>query len=102
MLFKQEHIPMILNGRKTQTRRNWKRQMVKVDGIYKVKTQMLSKEYYCKIKVTKVWKQKLGKMRASIYEGYDTLQEYIDIWTKINGSWNPEMEVYVIDFEVVK
>ena len=102
MLFKPQHIKWILSGRKTQTRRNWKKPMVKIGGIYKVKTKMLSKKYYCKIKVTKIWRQKLGAMRASVYEGYNTLQKYIDVWKEINGSWEPNMEVYVIDFEVIK
>ena len=49
MLFKKEHKEMILSGTKTQTRRIWKRPMVKVGGIYKAKLKMMSKDYFAKI-----------------------------------------------------
>lgn len=103
MLFKPEHIEMIKKGEKTQTRRNWKKRMAKKDGIYKVKTQMLSKEYHCKIKVTKdPYKQRLGDINTydALEEGGYTLNEYKEIWESINGSWDDEMEVDVIEFEL--
>lgn len=101
MLFKTEHIEMIKKGTKTQTRRNWKRRMVKPGGIYKVKTKMLSKDYHCKIKVISVNKEKLFDMNEDdfIAEGYTDPNEFWDIWEKINGK--PEnICVYVIDFEL--
>ena len=104
MLFKPEHKEMILQGTKTVTRRSWKKPMVKVDGIYKAKLQMLSKEYFAKIKVTKLYKQKLKNImvRDIEKEGYSSLDEFVDIWKKINKSWDGNTEVYVIEFEVVK
>jgi hypothetical protein len=102
MLFKPEHIKMIKEGKKTQTRRNWKRRMVKKDGIYKVKTQMLSKEYHCKIKVKDVYKQRLKDIGFcdAVKEGGYSVEEYKEVWERINGSWDDNMEVYVIDFEL--
>jgi hypothetical protein len=35
LLFKAEHVPMILDGRKTQTRRAWKRCRVRVGSVHK-------------------------------------------------------------------
>jgi len=106
MLFKPEHKEMILNGTKTATRRIWKKPMVKVGGIYKCKLKMLSKDYFAKIEITKLFKQKLGEMTLEDCkkEGYENAQhnQFIDIWVKINGSWNPKLEVYVIEFEVIK
>ena len=104
MLFKESHIPMILNGTKTATRRNWAKPYVIVGHSYPVKTKMLSKETHCRIKVLKVFKQKLKEMTQAdcIKEGYFGRKEFQIIWEKINGFWNPEMEVYVIEFEKVE
>lgn len=104
MLFKPEHKQMILNGTKTATRRVWKKPMVKVGGIYKAKLKMLSKDYFAKIKVTQFYTQRLRKMNESDCrkEGYNSLGEFVDIWIKINGKWNPDLFVDVIEFEVVK
>ena len=103
MLFKPEHKEMILNGTKTSTRRVWKKPMVKVGGIYKAKLQMLSKEYFAKIKVTGLYKQGLYFMtnEDSRKEGYASIEEFGKIWIEINGEWNPNLIVYVIEFEVV-
>ncbi len=104
MLFKPEHKKMILNGTKTATRRVWKKPMVKVGGIYKAKLKMLSKEYFAKIKVTKLFKQTLVDMTYDDIkkEGYNTLTEFAQVWVKINGHMNTDTEVDVIEFELVK
>ncbi len=104
MLFKKEHKDMILNGTKTATRRAWKKPMVKVGNIYQAKLQMLSKEYFAKIKVTKLFKQELGEITEgdAIKEGYDCIMDFHEIWVKINGTWHDNQEVYVIEFEVVE
>ncbi|OPY24958.1 MAG: hypothetical protein A4E26_00073 [Methanobacterium sp. PtaU1.Bin097] len=103
MLFKPEHVEMIKNGTKTQTRRNWKRRMVKPGGIYKVKTEMLSKDYHCKIKVTDVRKEMLYGLTVedAQKEGYNSIEEYEKVWESINGSFD-NICVYVIDFELLK
>ena len=95
---------MILNGTKTATRRVWKKPMVKVGGIYKAKLKMLSKDYFAKIKVTKVYKQRIGSMFLEDYqkEGYTSRGKFIDVWVKINGSWREDLVVDVIEFEVVE
>lgn len=103
MLFKPEHKDMILNGTKTATRRNWKKPMVKVGGIYKCKLQMLSKDYFAKIKVIKLYKQYLWeiKRKDALKEGYNSLSDFREIWIKINGGWNSNMKVYVIEFALL-
>ena len=104
MLFKPEHKYLILDGKKTVTRRVWKKPMVKIGGIYKCKLKMLSKDYFAKIKVTKFFKQRLGDMNQEdvLKEGYKWNYEFMDIWKKINGIYDPVLEVDVIEFEVVK
>jgi len=103
MLFKPEHIKMILDGFKTATRRVWKKPMVRVGGIYKVKIKMLSKEYACKIRVLKLYKQQLAYVTKedAKKEGYDTLMGFRDTWIKINGEYDLNQVVDVIEFEKV-
>ena len=104
MLFKETHVPMILNGTKTATRRVWKRPMVKVGGIYKAKLQMLSKDYFAKIKITKLYQQHLWEIKKEdvLKEGYKTLKGFREIWIKINGVWDSDSKVDVIEFELIK
>lgn len=104
MLFKPEHKDMILSGRKTATRRLWSRPMVKVGGIYKAKLKLFSKDYFAKIKVIKLYKQRLGDMTQEDYvkEGYLWQYQFIDVWKEINRDYNPFGEVDVVEFEVVK
>jgi hypothetical protein len=65
---------------------------------------MLSKEYFAKINVHRVYRERLSDMTKDdiIKEGYKGLKEFEEIWIKINGTWNSNQEVYVIEFEVVK
>jgi hypothetical protein len=104
MLFKPEHLQMILAGTKTATRRIWKKPMVKVGNIYKAKLKMLSRDYFAKIKVTKMFKQELGEMtdEDARKEGYKNIMAFHEIWIKINGAWQDNLLVDVIEFEVVK
>ena len=104
LLFKFYHALLILQGKKTQTRRIWKRPRVKIGGIYKAKLRPFDKKYFALLKVTRLRKEKLGEISFEDVkkEGYDTLREFMDVWKQIHGDWNPNQEVYVVDFEVVK
>lgn len=103
ILFKDYHVKPILRGRKTQTRRVWKKQRAKVGSIHKVKTMMLSKDYHCKIKILDVRQERLGDISADDVwaEGYPSLDEYVDAWIEINGSFDPDLVVYVVTFAVL-
>ena len=76
--------------------------MVKVGRIYKVKTRMLSKEYACKIRVLKLYKQRLGDMTIEdIYkEGYQSFSVFTKIWIDINHWWSANEIVDVVEFEL--
>jgi len=102
MLFKPEHRKMILNGTKTATRRIWKKPMVKVGGIYKCKTKMLSKEYFAKIEVTKLYQQRLGEVMTedAKKEGYKSIVDFYRVFEEINGMINMGQVVYVIEFKL--
>jgi len=104
MLFPPEHVEMIKKGLKTQSRRKWIRRMVKRDVIYKVKTQLLSNSYHCKIRVLDVRLERLGDMTDldAMKTGGCTLEEYKRVWSAKNGEWDPDLLVHVVDFQLVK
>ena len=103
MLFKKNHKQMILEGKKTATRRVWKKPMVRVGGLYKCKLKMLSKNYFAIIEVTKVYLQQLGEMtnKDAKKEGYANIKEFKKIWIEINGKWDDKKFVDVIEFKVI-
>jgi hypothetical protein len=101
MLFKPYHLPMIRKGLKTETRRNWKRKMAKVNGVYSIQTKMFQNRSDSELlKVNYIFKQKLGDMtedQANKEGGY-TLNEFKKKFENINGFWSNELEVYAIGF----
>jgi hypothetical protein len=104
MLFHPKYVPMIVAGSKKVTRRVWKRNLVKAGGIYQCKTRMFDSRWFAKIRVTRVWMQKLGEITETeaIADGHSSLDEFKESWMKFYGKWNPEQEMTVIEFEVVE
>jgi len=102
MLFKPEHVDLILTGRKTQTRRIWKKPRAKAGSVHKAKTVLFSKEYFALIRITDIRKDRLGDISLEDVrrEGYETLEAFKEEWIRINGAWDPELEVYVVSFEL--
>lgn len=108
MLFKKEHIEPILNGNKTQTRRVWKKRKALPGKIHLAKTEMLKTRYFAKLKITKVYMEKIGDISDSdsVKEGYKNRSEYLDKFyeinkkslKKMNTDWK-ELMVYVVEWE---
>ena len=110
LLFKPEHVPFILNGTKTHTRRIWKRKRCNIGAIHLAKTKMLSKEYFAKLKILRVWQEYLGDISKedAIKEGYNSREEYFRVFFLINdikpllyNYWLLQ-KVWCVEFEVVK
>jgi hypothetical protein len=107
MLFMPEHVGPILSGRKTETRRLWKKPRAKVGSKHKAKTRLLSKDSFATLLIEKVWKERLGDIsEESIYnEGYNRLEEYKTVLERANKRskfrWDANLEVYAIKFKVV-
>jgi hypothetical protein len=102
MMFKKGLIDMVISGRKTQTRRLHKN-VLKVGRIYSVKRSWYKNtDQY--IQITKVYSQKLGDVseEEARKEGFGSLDEFRDVWIRINGGWDPEMEVTVYEFELAE
>ena len=105
MLFKPYHVAMITSGTKVVTRRNWKRCMAKVGGIYAVQTRMYQPKKDCEmIRVTQLYKQRLGDMTEedARKEGGYTLAQFKKTFADINGFWDDDLVVHVIEFEHIK
>lgn len=103
LLFKEYHIVPILTGKKTVTRRIWKRKRVKLDAIHLAKTKMLSKQYFAKLKIAGWYVQRLGDMKEAEAntEGYETVEDFKKAWEDIHGEWDADIDVYVVYFDNV-
>lgn len=104
ILFKPYHIPLILDGRKTQTRRIWSKPRAKIGSIHKVKTELLSKDHHCLIRILDVYPERLGDISAedAKAEGGYSIDEFIKAWKRINHEWNPDQVIYVVKFMTEK
>ena len=100
LLFKPEHVDPILKGLKTQTRRLNAR--CKIGSIHLAKTKMLSPECFAHLLINNKYKQPLGDMSEedAIKEGYSSVEEYIQVWNRINPNhpWAESREVDVVEF----
>lgn len=101
ILFKPKHVPLILSGRKTETRRTWKIARVKVGKTYQAKTQLFG-EPFARLLITGLRRERLGNIsEESIHaEGYDSIKGFMEAWMEIKGSWNPNLEVWVVKYKL--
>lgn len=107
ILFKDRHIDAIRNGTKTATRRDWADNYARPSpgDIRMAVTEMFTPEEECDcfIRVTDVYQQPLGEMTeedAQKEGGYE-MADFIEAWEEINGEWDPDLEVDVVEFEYV-
>ena len=106
MIFSPENIELIREGKKTETRKIWKKPHVKVGKTYQCRTSRYAKtpEDSPYIKITAMRKEKLRDItfEAAQREGVNDLSIFMGLWINLHGSWNPNQEVYVVDFEVIE
>ncbi|GAH14707.1 unnamed protein product, partial [marine sediment metagenome] len=87
-----------------ETRRNWKKVMVKVGGTYPIQLRMFQPRSECElIKVKYLFNQRLGDMseEEAKREGGYTLKGFRETFTVINGHWDNDLIVYVIGFKYI-
>lgn len=106
MLFTKEHIEQVLSGEKTQTRRLWKTQQVKVGNSYRAVNDLFTKRENAPayIVVTDVYQEKLGDITENDAdsEGGYTVQEFKELWIDMHGEWEDDEDVWVTEFEGYK
>jgi hypothetical protein len=103
VIFTPEHVALIQQGRKTQTRR-----LVKPDekecryqvGKAPAVQPGRGKPASCRITILAVRRERLGAIseKDAKREGYRTVYEFRGIWTQLHGAWTPDREVWVITF----
>ncbi len=64
ILFKPQHVEPILRGRKTQTRRGWKRRRAVPGSIHDARTAMFG-EPFARLRIRRVWQERLGDISAA-------------------------------------
>lgn len=88
--------------KKTETRRIWDRQRVKIGAIHQARVKRFSSDPpFAWLRILDVYKERLGAIntegaRAEGFMGTETFKQYwID---EIHGIWEPELLVYVVKF----
>ena len=111
MLFKEEHVPMIVAGfprLKTQTRRLHKRARALVGSHHWAQRGMTADSRFARLEITRVWKDRLYSITEadSRAEGYASRDAYFEAFVRINakkagkGRWNPVIWCY--EFRVIE
>ena len=103
MIFQLEHIQMIQNGKKTETRRIWKFPHVSIGNYYPIMRNYREKhreeDGYIRIRnVVHVYLEDLDS-KSAVAEGGYTVEQFKEIWKKINGEWNPRQDIWWITFD---
>jgi uncharacterized protein YqfB (UPF0267 family) len=107
MLFQEEHIADIRAGEKTETRRDWAEGYHRPEpgDIRMATTAMFTTddECDCYIRVTDHYQERLDELDAvaADAEGGYTVDEFRDLWADINGAWEPDLVVDVVEFEYI-
>lgn len=107
ILFKPRHIPLIRNGAKTVTRRDWDENYPRpnVGSVRAAVTEMFTprEECNCWIRILDVYQEPLGEMdqEDARKEGGYTLADFEQAWREINGDYDPDQVVDVVEFEYV-
>lgn len=108
ILFRPEHVEMILSGRKTQTRRLGKRRW-KVGGVHACYTRPPfakgGAEPFARVHILGVRQELLAEISDDDIhaEGYDSFPEYLKVLCDINGGgMSTTALLWVVNFEVVQ
>lgn len=96
ILFKPEHVGPIQRREKTQTRR--------IGSIHQAKTNFKKgSKPFAHLRIKAVREEPLGCISEddARREGYPSVEAYKEVFKRIYKKWDPDLPVWVVDFEVV-
>ncbi|MBI4218840.1 MAG: ASCH domain-containing protein [Chloroflexi bacterium] len=101
LLFKPWNVENVLSGRKTQTRRLWKRSRVKEGSRQKCVTRLFG-EPFATVRVLRVWQEPLGAISEADAraEGFESRDQFLKAFEEINGRTDPRTHVWAVEFRV--
>lgn len=99
--FNHRFIPAVFDGAKTLTTRS--KNYGLPGTVLEVQDERGTPAGFS-IRILRVWKRTLGYVAKRLYvqEGFARQADFIDFWKEIYGAFDPDMFVYVYEFEVVK
>ena len=99
-IFKRKHLDLILQGKKTQTRRI-SRYRLKIGKAYAVRSKMLEPAE-ARIVITRAWRQQLRDLTSEDVhkEGFNSLTEFRQAWIEIYGEFNLDRIVTAYEFRL--
>ena len=104
ILFKPEHVDMILSGKKTQTRRVGNKRW-NVGAIHQARTQMMVKDStFARLRILEVRREFVNDISQedARAEGYRDSREFLVVFHRINKITDSCcMPVWVVRFEVI-
>ena len=102
LLFRKCHKSTILADAKTATRRNWESRRARPGAVHRCQLKLFG-EPFAHVLIDDVYQQRLGEMTEddARREGRYTLAEFRTLWEEMNGSWDPDLEVWVVEFRRV-
>lgn len=102
LTFKRPLLSLILQGKKTQTRRLPNNRQLQEGRIYPIMDDWTEgpKGY---VRIIRKFQQRLGDITIADIrkEGFNTLEEFKATWEKLYGEWNPNQTVIVYEFELI-
>lgn len=101
VLFKRRLLELVLQRRKTQTRRIQKQELA-VGRTYGIRSTWFEKPK-AYIRITRKFYQKLGEISLEDVrkEGFQSLDDFKHAWENIYGEWTPEQTVIAYEFELL-
>jgi ASCH domain-containing protein len=102
IVFQPEHVALILDGQKTQTRRLWARCRVRVGSVHACVARRFGAPF-ARVRVLSVRQEPLGAMSDDDAQrcGYQDRAAYHVAFERIYGTPTRDPLVWVVDFEVV-
>jgi hypothetical protein len=102
ILFKRENLKKVLDGRKTQTRRQGKL-TYRVGQRYGVKDRYFGKPA-AYVVIRRRWRERLGDISPEDAgkEGYSNIWTFKAAWIRLHGHWDPTEEVTAYEFALWK